>query len=280
MSLPASGALVTFGWNAVMVSSDHPLIAEALQTHFRHCGVLQADVIANLHITATSDTHFMGSVDGSDFFSNLGYEQALWLVMNEVITRLNANCTGGLVFHAAALASAKDAIILCGGSGCGKSSLAAWLTADGFHYLTDEVIQAPLEEDHITGLTRSIVLKRSSAFIWQTRLPDQPSPGFLSFQDGSVWIDPQLFHPNAAKSTATPRLLIFPCYEAGAPLQTRKLTGAEALFRLLQTLVNARNLPGHGMDAATRLARQVTAYSLTYSNLEDASAWIHKTFQE
>jgi hypothetical protein len=42
----------------------------------------------------------------------------------------------------------------------------------------------------------------------------------------------------------------------------------------MQNVTNARNLPRHGLNAAARLAQQVTAYTLTYSNLEEASEWI------
>jgi hypothetical protein len=42
----------------------------------------------------------------------------------------------------------------------------------------------------------------------------------------------------------------------------------------MQNVTNARNLPRHGLDAATGLAQQVTAYNLVYSNLEQASEWV------
>jgi hypothetical protein len=68
--------------------------------------------------------------------------------------------------------------------------------------------------------------------------------------------------------------LVFPTYVPEAPLQAQKLTAGEALFRIMQNVTNARNLPRHGLNAAARLAQQVTAYTLTYSNLEEASEWI------
>lgn len=273
MSSPSSDTLVSFGGNAVKIISDHSLFRTTLQTHFRHCNSKEAEILSTFQITTSSDTKFTGSIDGVPLFSNLGYKQALWVVMNEVITRLNADSYRGLVFHAAALTNANDAIIFCGKSGSGKSSLAAWLTADGFQYLTDEVIEMPLQERLIYGLTRSIVLKRDSSFIWQRRLPDKESQGFTTFEDGSAWIDPVLFHSKAIIDVALPRVIVFPQYSPEAPLHTTKLTCAETLFRLLQTLVNARNLPGHGMEATTQLAQQVTAYALTYSDIEEATDW-------
>jgi len=146
--------------------------------------------------------------------------------------------------------------------------------------LTDEVIEVPLDGDMIHGLPRSITLKHGSAFIWKSRLPNIEMQGFLSFEDGGAWIDPYLFHQDAVAEGITPQVLVFPQYQADAPLQIQKLTTAETLFRLLQALVNARNLPGHGMDAATRLAKQVKAYSLTYSDIEAATDWIKRTITQ
>lgn len=277
MSLSYSDTLVSFGGNAVKIISDHPVIAEILQIHFRHCNTQPAETINTFHITSTSVKEFTVMVDGNEVFSNVGYEQALWLVMNEVITRLNAKCTRGLIFHAAALANANNAVTLCGQSGSGKSSLAAWLTSDGFQYLTDEVIEVSLDGSQVNGLARSIALKPDSGFIWQRRLPDTKSQGILLFEDGSAWVAPQLFHPDAVISTARPRVIVFPSYLPDAPLQTKKMTEAETLFRLMKTLVNARNLPGHGMEATTRLAQQVKAYSLRYSDIEEATDWIKRT---
>jgi hypothetical protein len=237
----------------------------------------QVDLITKFNVTASSDSVFTLSEDGSDLFSNLGSDIVLQMLMTELISRLVAVCNRGMVFHAAALAYEGKSVILSGTSGSGKSTLAAWLTADGFQYLTDEVIEILLDGDCIKGLTRSIFLKHGSAFVWQNRLSNIDSSKMHRFADNAVWIDPQLFHADAPLYSAAPRLLIFPQYVPAAMLEARKLTNAETLFHLLQNLVNARNLPNHGMDVAARLARQVTAYTLTYSDLESASQWIQKT---
>jgi hypothetical protein len=204
----------------------------------------------------------------------MNYDHVLWLLMQDIVTRLNGTSTTDLVFHAAALAIDHRGIILCGQSGSGKSSIAAWLTANGFQYLTDEVISLPRDSEEIGGLCRSIVLKHGSAFIWLHRLSKKDTDGFLQFHDDSVWIDPMLFNKDAACPTVRPKLLIFPRFVPDAEFQIEHLTPANALFRLLQCLVNARNFPDHGLSATTRLARQVTAYNLIYSNIKSATEWI------
>lgn len=281
MSDSTSRLLVSFGGHTLGVVSDSPQISTAIQTHLRHCPVQEDDLLVQFNVTASAESRFTVSADGSDVFSNLGYDFTLQNLMTELISRLVSVCERGLVIHAAALAQNGNAVILSAQGGSGKSTLAAWLAADGLQYLTDEVIEFRAERSRsvIHTLPRSIFLKRGSAFVWKNRLPKIDSPRFLRFADDAAWIDPELFNPITPASQATPRLLIFPRYIADAPLQTQKLTTAETLFRILENATNARNLPRHGMDAATALAQRVTAYNLTYSNLEEASEWIRKTIQ-
>ncbi len=275
MSTPLdNNFLVHFGGNHLRFSSDHPAIFKTLVTHFAHCAGETGREIAHYHIATISETRFSASVDGGVLHPELSFEQALWSLMQDGITHLNGDCTNGAVFHAAALENAGDGIILCGQSGRGKSSLAAWLTASGFRYLTDEVIVYSAETQQISGLARSLVLKRGSAFIWQRWLPNTDTDGFLRFSDDSTWIDPCLLNADGICAQAAPRLLVFPHYVPDASFCVTKLTTADALFRLLQTLVNARNLPDAGMQAAADLARRVTVYSLDYSDIESATAWI------
>lgn len=248
-----------------------------METHFKHCLGEDGPVIANYEVTALDESGFSISVNGSDLIQKIQREQALQLLMQDSLTRLNGEARTHLVFHAAALAYRERGVILCGKSASGKSSLAAWLTADGMQYLTDEVISLPLESDEISGFCRSVILKKNSAFIWRERLADAKADDILHFDDGSAWVPPTLLNVSAVCANVTPRILIFPQYVPGAQFHTEGLTSADALFHLLQTLVNARNFTDGGMTAAARLARQVTAYTLTYSNIENAAQWITQT---
>lgn len=272
------GLLVSFGRHTLRVDSDSLQISTALQNHLRHCRAdgLGTDLITEFFVKDIGESKFMISENGSVLFPEVEYDFTLQALMTELISRLVAVCDQGMVLHAAALDWQEKGVILCGKSSSGKSSLAAWLTADGFHYLTDEVIEVPLDGNIVHGFTRSITLKHGSDFIWKKRLSNIEAQGFLSFADGGAWIDPYLFNHDAVVDKVKPYVLIFPEYQSNTPLQTQKLTSAETLFHLLQALVNARNLPGHGMDAATRLAQRVWAYSLIYSNVEEASTWIRE----
>lgn len=271
--------LVQFAGSAIRFNSSHEGIRKTFATHLKYCAGTQLPVIANYEIATNADGRFSSRVDGGVLFSNSDFEAALWQLMQDMLLRLNGSSGTELIFHAAALAHQGKAAILCGKTASGKSSLTAWLTGLGLNYMTDEVVSSPIAGEAISGFCRSIVLKPGSAFIWKRWLKDESFDGFLRFNDSSVWIEPSLLNQNATQATAVPSLLIFPRYEPNASFQIERLTRAEALFRLLQNLVNARNFPDYGMAATSRLARRVTAYTLTYSEIETASEWIRETLQ-
>lgn len=273
-----SGCLsIQFGGNAVRFTTDSQAVLNALAVHLRHCLTGASCALADFEITAITETVFQVSVDGGVLYSRLEFGQVLQVLMQEALVRLNGACASGPVFHAAALSDAQGGVILCGQSGSGKSTLAVRMLASrGFRYLTDEVIACSDDGGQISGFARSLVLKKGSAFLWQRFLGEDGREGLLRFPDGSAWIEPLSLNKDGLSIQSIPRLLLFPRYLPDAPLRVTQLTPAESLFRLLQVLVNARNLPEAGMGSAARLARRVTAYSLEYSDLETATAWIRQ----
>ena len=274
-----NGWPVHFAGNTVRFSSDHAGILETLKTHFKYCIGEDGPVVASYKITALNETDFSVSANNADLFSKFKYDQVLWYLMQDSTSRLNGAAKAGLVFHAAALSHLDTGLILCGGAGTGKSSLSAWLLANGLQYLTDEVIVFPVNGGEIGGFCRSITLKSGSSFIWQRWLRNTEADGFHRFEDGRVWITPTLFNPDAVRTRVTPRILFFPHYSPEKDLSVQLLTPASALFHLLQCLVNARNFSDGGLAATTQLAKQVTAYTLTYSDIESAALWIKQAVQ-
>ncbi len=274
--MPSDGLTIHFGGNSVHFNGPVDLLIP-LETHFTHCLGKTNPITGYYTITPFGESRFNVSLDGGDLFSNLTREQVLFHLMQDSIPRLNGAAHLGPVIHAAALTHHDRGLILCGESGSGKSTLTAWLAAHGFGYLTDEVIC--LEGEQISGLPRSIVLKRGSAFVWQKWLGNPPAEGFLQFTDGTTWIDPTLFGADVCPR-ATPHTLIFPRYVPNAELHVEPLKPADALFRLMKGLVNARNFPDGGLAAASRLAKRVHAWQLIYSDLESATAWIQETLAD
>jgi hypothetical protein len=270
----SSDLFVHFAGSTIRFICFHPKVRKEIETHFAHCLGKNGPVIASYELAAVGDDLVSISLNGSELLSKINLGQAMHFLMQDSLTRLIDASASHLVFHAAALAYRRQGVILCGKSGSGKSTLAARLTAARMRYLTDEAISLAVNEEEIGGFCRSIVLKQGSAFLWQNLTAGN---NILHLNDHSAWVPPTLFNPTAICLNVMPSVLLFPQYIPTAPLHVQRLTSAEALFRLLQCLVNARNFSDGGMSAAARLARGTVAYALEYSDLESAAQWIIQT---
>lgn len=270
-----NGPLVHFAGSRIRFAATHPAILDPIDTHFRHCLGAEGELIAEYQIVSGAPAAFTVSRDGGDLLSDGDSERVLGFLMQDGLTQLNGASHTHLIFHAAALALGSQGVVLFGKSGSGKSTLAAGLILRGFDYLTDEVIAIPASgEATVSGFCRSLVLKRGSDFIWDRWRDQAEVDGLLRFKDGTAWVTPTLLNPVAPRSEVPPSLLLFVRYAAEAALEVERLTSANALFQMLQTLVNARNFADRGMNSASQLARQVPAFAVTYSDVEGVGEWI------
>jgi len=266
---------VQFGENVALICCDDHTLHNSLSQYFRHCqGQLLAPVVT-YQITYKANESWQLFRDGTSLCYFPSQITLIQYLIHNIPTMLIKHCQNKLLFHAAGLAYQDRGLILCGKSGCGKSTLAAWLTASGFTYLTDELVGVELGQDRrMSGLARPFGLKKGSEFVWKHWLGEIDGQKQLRFSDGTVWLDPELLHPSCIRSTAYPHVLLFPRYVAGEPFTANALSAAEAVFGLMQHLINAQNLPNWGFSAVTRLSRQIRAYSFDYSDIEMATTWI------
>ena len=63
-------------------------------------------------------------------------------------------------------------------------------------------------------------------------------------------------------------LIVFPQFVPEAACRLEPLTPASACAQLMGTVVNARNLPGHGLEKVSRIARRVPAYAVRFGDFE------------
>ena len=189
-------------------------------------------------------------------------------LLGDMCHHLAVQSRDGLLFHAAGLAWDDCGIILPGTTGAGKSTLAAWLTAKGFNYLTDELVYIPWQTTKIQGFPRPLNLKLP----WRTALGShfnaakQPS-GALTTPQADL-ILPTLLNPTNQISEPSLDLIIFPNFQPAQKFSLKSLSKAQAGLILMQHLVNARNLSGHGFSEVIRLVKTVPAYQLTYPNFD------------
>ncbi len=262
---------VNFDGHSVRICCDRPYIYGLLREHL--AGSLSEDMpnaLSEFQIIGSTTGFFSVLEQGSRVARALPLEALLQFLMQEILTRLNAACDKGPLFHAASIADNEGGILLCGKSGSGKSTLAAFLLQNGYAYLSDEVTQYLPLSHQISGFRRSLVLKPGSSFLLAKHAP----AGILRFSEGGAWVNARILTPAGLREHAIPRLVLFPRYCPDSSLVITPLSPPKALFHLLQTLVNARNLPQAGLPAVKQLAQQVPAFALTYSNLNEVLKWL------
>ena len=157
--------------------------------------------------------------------------------------------------HAASVASGANALVIPANSGDGKSSFTAWLVANGFAYLTDELILID-NEQQVHGIARPIQIKSHGLKAVEHLFKD-PSLVHAGKLANAVPVD-ALAGTVSDKDLHKLGLFIFPSYQLDASYKLTPLSSAEAGMRLMANHVNARNLEGHGFRKMMAIIRDLS----------------------
>jgi len=163
--------------------------------------------------------------------------------------------------HAASVSQHNNALVIPANSGAGKSSFTTWLVAQGFDYITDELILVG-EEQMIDGIARPIQIKPHGIAAIE-HLLDSPDSIYTGNLANAVPIS-SLGGEISESAEHRLSLVIFPQYKKGLEFSFTQLSSADAGMRLMANHVNARNLEGHGFRAMMQLIRQTPCYALEY----------------
>jgi hypothetical protein len=264
---------IWFGNTAVRVCCNDLALRQSIARHFRHSLGTETSIVVTYQFVTVNDAWQLRRNDLLLFV-----ETATLSIIERFLQDLTAmfirHVQSRLLLHAAGVASGNQGIILCGQSGSGKSTLAAWLIANGFDFLTDELVGIRPDSSEMSGFTRPLVLRKGSDFVWQQWLAGRDRNNLTCFFDGTVWLDPEDLQPGCVRAMASPNLLLYPRYVVDNSLDIKPLSTAESAFRLMQYLVNIDNLSDGGFAAITNLARQTMAFSVTYGDVAQAAAWL------
>ncbi len=225
---------------------------------------------ATFRISAPDDVPQL-ECDGKVLYSGtLSGDLANHLV-GETIYHLCDVCDSGLVFHAAALHGHGITVALPANSGSGKTTLTGWLLTQGFAYLTDELVHIPTGTQTLVPFTRPLNFKTPSFDLIKNEFGvDARSEECLHGSWASLVPHRQLGEPFRYH---TPELthVVYPKYSADAEPHLTPVTPARSGLSLMETLVNARNLEGHGFGEVSRLTRKLDAFQVGYSSFDQAA---------
>jgi len=192
----------------------------------------------------------------------------IYHLTDRIVFHVADKARGVHCLHAASVAKGEGALVVPANSGAGKSTFTTWLVAQGFSYLTDELILAN-DEGVLDGIARPIQIKFHGldAVEHLINRPELVQKGKFAT---ALPID--CLDGKQVTESKKLRAFVFPKYQKGGEYSFDKLSSAEAGMRLMANHVNARNLEGHGFRAMMKLIRNTPCYSLDYGGFDTLPA--------
>ncbi len=189
-------------------------------------------------------------------------------LMGEVVYHLIENNQNYMAIHAALLSDARGGILVPGESGNGKSSLSIWMTKNGFHYHTDELVLIESGSLKTRVFTRPFNIKAHgieaiSALVDIDTLEPEASRG-----DFITMIPHRALNPDFVEQSPEISRILFPKYTKDGENTLTELSPAAAGIELMKTHVIARNLPGHGFGQLLDIVKSVPAFKLNYNHFD------------
>jgi hypothetical protein len=198
-------------------------------------------------------------------------EAAVSVLMDQAGDALTRTSAGGLLLHAAAVAHRGRTIVMPAASGHGKTTLAAWLSAGDFQCLTDELVYVPEKGRRSVPFARPLRLRSGSRSILSDRFgrwpPAEPA---LCARETCIVPIAAIGAPEPAMSTIG--LFVFPRYDAAGSGCLQPLSRATAALKILSTVLNGGSLEARGVHEASRLARTIRAFEISYSDCGQVEA--------
>jgi HprK-related kinase A len=186
---------------------------------------------------------------------------------------VSTNCHQYLVVHAAVVERGGRALILPAPPGSGKSTLCAGLVHRGWRLLSDELTLLEPSGGQVIPLPRPVSLKNASIEVMGRFAPGAVfSPTVHDTLKGSVaHMKPPLESVHRLLEPATPRWVVMPRYEAGAPARLERLGKGRAFMQIVDSAFNYHLHAQAGFELVGQVIDACDCYEFTYGDLEEAA---------
>lgn len=212
--------------------------------------------------------------NGRELLSSLRDEQVGLGLLHAARSLLYAEAEYDVAFHASMVADRDCGVMLCAPRESGKSTLAAYLVAHGFEFVTDEPALLHLETSSVSSLCLPVSLKEGSWEILEHEWPQLFSAPVHVRSDGTKI---RLLHPSPRLS-AQPRGLmhiVFPQYQSSSVAYAERLSPLHTLNLLNDGgMILARHLAQDTFEAFLSLVCNTPAYVLRYGSLREGGRMI------
>ncbi len=181
------------------------------------------------------------------------------------------------VLHAGAVSHDGAAVLFPGSGGSGKSTLVAALQCLDFAYLSDDVCPLTSPEGRLIPAPMSQGLKDKSWPLMENFHPSLATqPEWNIFGRPLKFLRPPTGDLASWNKTWPVKAFIFPKYLAGAPFMHQRLSP----FQVLSELIETSSLFGENIPLFLGWLAKIPAYSIRYSDLNEAIQWIKKICSE
>ena len=274
------GLLLQTGPFTVKVRSDINGFIQLLRQFYGQFPVVEAPAIADFHVQISRpggirrwwrpQVKFL--LDGQSPFRPFQLSHAFPLFEWGLNWGIAMRAHQYLMLHSAAVERGGKVLLLPAWPGCGKSTLCAALVGRGWRLFSDEFGLVRIDDGQLVPLPRPTPLKNKSIDVIRGFTADvEIGPAFHGTRKGTV---AHLRTPDnsvaQAHIPAPPGWLVFPRYQAGAPLNLKAISRPQAFLKLTNNSFNYRLLGLQGFQAVTRLVRHCDSYILSYSDLDEA----------
>ncbi len=278
--LAGQGACLRMGPFVYRMRTTLPELARSLKTLYHWYHLLPDEGFIDFEVAVVPrhrwerwrGRHVSFIIDGSPVFTPFARELALpmfeWAVNWCVFTRPHQY----LVLHSAVLEHQGLAIILPGRPGAGKSTLCAGLSLRHWRLLSDEVCVIRPGDPTLIPVPRPVGLKEQSIAVIKAFEPSAclgpATPGTRKGTVAHLQVDQQAI--DRAADRPAPAMIVFPTYQAGAPLTLTPFSKARTFLRIAEDAFNFSVLGRAGFETLSQLVETCDCYTLAYSDMQGA----------
>lgn len=221
------------------------------------------------------------SFDGHVPFKPLPQSQAFAMFEWGLNWCISNHAHQNLIVHAAVVARDDRALILPGMPGSGKSTLCAALVSRGWRLLSDEMALISLATGRLLPVPRPISLKNASIGVMRRFAPEAVFGETVhETAKGSVaHMRPPRESVLSATRAADPAAIVFPRYQAGAPLALSEITPGRALLKVAENAFNYNVLGAEGFELLADTLERCVCHELVYQDLDAAVAAMERVVE-
>jgi HprK-related kinase A len=260
--------------------------AEHLYALYRDYPLAASGTLADFHVALEERRHVrrwiqpqvLFKTDGRSLFEPFPRDTALPLFEWGLNWCVGQRSHQYLMLHAAVVERDGRAVLLPAVPGSGKSTLCAALIHRGWRLLSDEFGLVDLAGHDLVPFPRPVALKNRSIAVIRRYAPEAVfGPAFPKTRKGMVaHLRPPAASVRRMAEPARPGWIVFPRFEAGAPLVLRTLTQPHGFFRLANNAFNYEITGSEGYRAVADLVRSCACHELVYGDLDEAVAGIDR----